>query len=62
MEVLKDRYIDSKVANTKWYACPICKIAREKYYSYERHKMVYEYYPEVPTYGKEKVICDRCLD
>ena len=62
METTKDRYISNKSANTKWFACPICRIAREEFYSYEQHKTIYEYYPEVPTYGKEKVVCDKCLD
>tara|TARA_R110002096_G_scaffold255618_3_gene448913 strand:+ start:6475 stop:6663 length:189 start_codon:yes stop_codon:yes gene_type:complete len=62
MEAIKDRYIDSKVANTKWFACPICKTSRELYYCYEKKKMIYEWFPEVTTYGKDKVICDRCLD
>ena len=62
METTKYRYISNKSANTKWFACPICRVAREEYYSYEQHKTIYEYYPEVPTYGKEKVVCDKCLD
>jgi len=61
MEEVRDTYINDKIANTRWFACPICRIAREQYYSYERHKMVFEYFPEVPIYGKDKVICDRCL-
>lgn len=61
MEEVRDTYINDKIANTRWFACPICRIAREQYYSYEQHKMVFEYFPEVPIYGKDKVICDRCL-
>tara|TARA_Y100001973_G_scaffold34208_2_gene51470 strand:+ start:3139 stop:3327 length:189 start_codon:yes stop_codon:yes gene_type:complete len=62
MEIARDRYINDKMAKTKWFACPICKIAREEFYSYEQHKRVSEYYPEIPTYGKEKQICSKCQD
>ena len=50
---------EGKRADKKLKACPVCKLVWE-IITEAKHERC-EYYKNFPTYGKLKVICDRCL-
>ena len=50
---------DAKKVDKKLKSCPICKLVWEIIME-DKNKRC-EYYSDFPTYGKLKVVCDRCL-
>ncbi len=43
-------------------ACPVCERTWEKVYPGKHNGQKYMYYKKghIPTYGKEKVVCEQC--
>ena len=63
--VIRDKYFrklhtwEGRRADKKLKACPICKVVWEVIMEDKNKKC--EYYHNFPTYGKLKVVCNRCL-
>ena len=50
---------DARKTDKKLKSCPICKLVWEVIKSENKERC--EYYSDFPSYGKLKVICDRCV-